>query len=265
MTTPPVANGQAQDQRVALITGATRGLGRAVAHALAENNVHVIITGRTIGALEELDDEIRAKGGSATLLRLDMRKGDLIDKLGPTIFERWGKLDIFVANAALLGPLSPLGHITSDTWDEIINTNLNANWRLIRTLDPLLQHSEAGRVVFITSGAATGRNAYWGPYAVSKAGLEALAHTYAAEVANSKVRVNIANPGAMRTTMRAKAFPGEDPATLPCPSDVAPMIVSLTDASCRDHDELVSYRTWEKQSTATPDPDSARPSQSESP
>lgn len=242
------ANGLAQEKRVALITGASRGLGRAAALALSQAGLHVIITGRTTGALEELDDEIQGNGGSATILRLDLRKCDVIDQLGPSLYERWGHLDVFVANAALLGPLSPLGHITADTWDEVININLNANWRLIRTLDPLLRRSDAGRVIVVSSGAATGRNAYWGPYAVSKAGLEALAHTYAAEVVNSNVRVNIVNPGAMRTKMRAKAFPGEDASLLPTPVDVAPLVVALAAPECTRHDEVVSYRAWKQTS-----------------
>lgn len=254
------ANGQTTDdhtdeKRIALVTGATRGFGRAISLELARTGTHVIITGRTLGALEELDDEIKALGGHATLLRLDMRNGELIDQLGPSLLERWGKLDAFIANAALLGPLSPLGHVTADTWDQVIDINLNANWRLLRTLDPLLRRSPAARVVVVSSGAASGRNAYWGPYAVSKAGLEALAHTYAAEVVNTNIRVNIANPGAMRTAMRAKAFPGEDANTLPDPQDVAPMIAALASPACMRHDERISFREWQRDQKAMSDPD----------
>jgi NAD(P)-dependent dehydrogenase (short-subunit alcohol dehydrogenase family) len=236
--TLPLAN------RLALITGASRGLGRATAIALAKAGAHVILLGRTTGALEEIDDEIKTFGEPATLLTLDLRKGETIDGLGPTIYERWGKLDIFVANAAMLGPLSPLHHVTADSWQQVIDVNLTANWRLIRTLDPVLKRSDAGRAIFISSGAASGHYAYWGPYAVSKAGLEALARTYAAECENSPVRVSIVNPGAMRTTMRAKAFPGEDPMTLPAPDEVAPLIVELSLPSSTIHGELIRFREW---------------------
>lgn len=232
--------------QVALVTGATRGLGRAAALELAKSGAHVIATGRVVGALEELDDAIADIGGSATLLRLDLTKGDMVDQLGPTIFNRWGKLDILVANAAMLGPLSPLGHVTADTWQRVMDTNLHSNWRLLRTLDPLLDRAEAARVVFVSSGAASGKNAYWGPYAVSKAALEALARTYAAEKANTKIRVNILNPGAMRTRMRAKAFPGEDADQLTNPEDVAPLILELVSPSCPHQGETLSFRDWKQ-------------------
>ena len=165
MTTPPRLAG-----RLALVTGATRGVGRAVALAYAREGAHLILVGRTAGALEEVDDEIRAGGGTATLLTLDLKAHDKIDALGPTIYQRWGKLDMLVGNAGILGPLSPLGHVTADAWNEVLEINLSANWRLIRTLDPLLRRSEAGRAIFVTSGAAAAPRAYWGPYAVSKAG-----------------------------------------------------------------------------------------------
>ena len=154
--------------------GATRGIGRAVALAYAREGAHLILVGRTAGALEEVDDEIRAGGGTATLLTLDLKAQTRSTRSGPTIYQRWGKLDILVGNAGILGPLSPLGHVTADAWNEVLEINLTANWRLIRTLDPLLRRSEAGRAIFVTSGAAAAPRAYWGPYAVSKAGLEAL-------------------------------------------------------------------------------------------
>jgi NAD(P)-dependent dehydrogenase (short-subunit alcohol dehydrogenase family) len=229
--------------RLALITGATRGIGRAVALAYAREGAHVILVGRTTGALEEVDDEIRAIGGAATLLTLNLRQHDKIDALGPTIYQRWGKLDVLVGNAGILGPLSPLNHITAEAWGEVLEINLNANWRLIRTLDPLLRRSEAGRAIFVSSGAAVSRPAYWGPYSVSKAALEALVQTYAREIENSSVRANLVNPGPTRTAMRAKAYPGEDPASLKTPEDVTPTFVRLAEASCTDNGRVFDLKT----------------------
>jgi NAD(P)-dependent dehydrogenase (short-subunit alcohol dehydrogenase family) len=231
--------------RLALITGATRGIGRAVALAYAREGAHVILVGRTSGALEEVDDEIRGLGGSATLLTLNLKRLEKIDALGPTIYQRWQKLDILVGNAGILGPLSPLGHITAEAWDEVLQINLTANWRLIRTLDPLLRASDAGRAIFVSSGAAVRPHAYWGPYAVSKAGLEALVRTYAEEVANTPMRVNMLNPGPTRTTMRAQAYPGEDPATLRTPEDIAPTFVRLAEPACTDNGRLFDLRSGE--------------------
>ena len=231
--------------RLALVTGATRGIGRAVALAYAREGAHLILVGRTAGALEEVDDEIRALGGSATLLTLDLKTQDKIDALGPTIYQRWNKLDILVGNAGILGPLSPLGHVTADAWSEVLEINLTANWRLIRTLDPLLRRSEAGRAIFVSSGVATNPRAYWGPYAASKAGLEALVKVYADEVANTPVRVNLVNPGPTRTGMRAKAFPGEDPASLRPPDHVTETFVRLAEPACTDNGRLYDLKTGE--------------------
>ncbi|MCL4768024.1 MAG: SDR family NAD(P)-dependent oxidoreductase [Hyphomicrobiaceae bacterium] len=231
--------------RNALITGASRGIGRAVALAFAREGAHVILLARTQGALEEVDDEVREAGGSATLLQLDLRNGDKLDALGPTLFQRWGKLDILVGNAGILGPLSPLGHITADAWADVMNINLTANWRLIRTCDPLLRKSDAGRAIFVTSGAAAGTHAYWGPYAVSKAGLEALVRTWAQELERTPVRANLINPGPVRTGMRAKAFPGEDPRMLPAPEDLAPVFVELASVDCSLNGETVNFREWQ--------------------
>jgi NAD(P)-dependent dehydrogenase (short-subunit alcohol dehydrogenase family) len=232
--------------RLALVTGASRGIGRALALALAQHGAHVVVVARTIGALEELDDEIRKDGGKATLLQLDLSKGDKIDQLGPTLFQRWGKLDIFVGNAGVLGPLSPLHHVTEDAWNQVIDINLSANWRLIRTLDPLLKRSDAGRAVFLTSGAATGKYAYWGPYGVSKAGLEALVKTYAHELEDTSVRVNLVNPGPVRTGMRAKAFPGEDPDTLPAPDALVPLFLELVSPECDFSGRVINFADWKK-------------------
>jgi NAD(P)-dependent dehydrogenase (short-subunit alcohol dehydrogenase family) len=211
----------------------------------AREGAHLILVGRTAGALEEVDDEIRAGGGSATLLALNLKVHDKIDALGPTIYQRWGKLDVLVGNAGILGPLSPLGHVTADAWNEVLEINLTANWRLIRTLDPLLRRSEAGRAIFVSSGAAAAPRAYWGPYAVSKAGLEALVKVYAHEIENTPVRANLINPGPTRTGMRAKAFPGEDPASLRPPDHVTETFVRLAEPACTDNGRLYDLKTGE--------------------
>jgi NAD(P)-dependent dehydrogenase (short-subunit alcohol dehydrogenase family) len=228
--------------RIALVTGASRGIGRAVAVGLAREGAHVVLLARTTGGLEEVDDEIRDAGGTATLVTLDLRKPDKVDALGPTLYQRWGKLDILVANAGVLGPISPLPHITADAWSEVIDVNLTANWRLIRSLDPLLRRADAARAVFVSSGAATGKNAYWGPYAVSKAGLEALVKTYAHEVASTAIKVNILNPGPVRTTMRQRAFPGENPETLPPPEALVPMFLDLLDVGQSDSGQIYNFK-----------------------
>ena len=229
--------------RIALVTGASRGIGRAVAVGLAREGAHVVLLARTVGGLEEVDDEIRAFGGTATLVNLDLKQSDKVDALGPTLYQRWGKLDILVANAGVLGPLSPLPHITGDAWNKVIEVNLTANWRLIRSLDPVLRRSEAARAVFVSSGAALAKNAYWGPYAVSKAGLEALVKTYAHEVASTPIKVNLLNPGPVRTTMRQRAFPGENPATLPEPEALVPLFLDLVDAGQTESGRVYDFKT----------------------
>jgi len=238
----PAAPGKALAGRIALVTGASRGIGRAVVLALAEAGAHVIIVARTTGALEEVDDEVRARGGTATLVQLDLRKPDRVDALGPSVFQRWGKLDILVGNAGILGPLSPLAHVTNDAWSDVMEINLNANWRLIRTLDPLLRRSDAGRAIFVSSGAASAKNAYWGPYAVSKAGLEALVKTYAHEIEATPIRANIINPGPIRTAMRAKAFPGEDPLRLATPEEIAPLFLELAAPGLTANGQIYNFR-----------------------
>jgi len=216
--------------RLALVTGASRGIGRAVALELARQGAHVIALARTQGALEQLDDEIRALGQEATLVPCDIKDYEALDRLGGAIFQRWGKLDIFVGNAGVLGPITPLAHLDPKQWDDVMAVNVTANWRLIRSLDALLRASDAGRVVLMSSGA--GHKAqfapYWGAYAASKAAIDALVRTYAAETANtSAVRVMAVNPGPLRTRMRAAAMPGEDPMTLKTPEDIAPRIAEL--------------------------------------
>jgi NAD(P)-dependent dehydrogenase (short-subunit alcohol dehydrogenase family) len=220
--------------RIALVTGASRGIGRAIALAIAREGAHVVAVARTVGALEDLDDDIKSAGGSASLVPLDLRKPEGIDQLGLIVFERWKRLDILVGNAGVLGKLSPLGHIEPKTWDEVMAVNVTANWRLIRSFDPLLRQSDGGRAVFVTSGAARIIHAYWGPYAVSKAALEALAKTYAAETATTAIRVSLLNPGPIRTRMRAQAMPGEDPDSLPPAEAVAEAFLPLVLSSQRE-------------------------------
>ncbi len=213
--------------RIALITGASRGIGRAVAERFALEGAHVLLLARNRKALEEVDDGIRAAGGKATLIPLDLADGKAIDALGPSLYERFGRLDVLVGNAAILGRLSPLTHIPSELWEKSFAINVTANWRLIRTLDPLLRLSGAGRVIFVTSGAAGEGRAYWAPYAVTKAALEVLARTYANETSDSAIKVNLIDPGATATRMRAEAYPGEDQSKLPTPAEAAEGFVPL--------------------------------------
>jgi NAD(P)-dependent dehydrogenase (short-subunit alcohol dehydrogenase family) len=221
MTTPPLAG------RIALVTGASRGIGQATALGLARAGAHVVALARTVGALEELDDAIRAAGGTATLVPLDLKDTPGILRLAAALNERYQRLDVLIGNAGILGPLSPLGHVEPKAWDDVMAINVAANWHLIRALDPLLRAAPAGRVVFVTSGITAHPRAYWGPYTISKAALEALARTYAAETVSTRVRVNLFSPGPTRTRMRAAAMPGEDPMTLKPPEPVAEQIVAL--------------------------------------
>ncbi len=221
--------------RVALVTGASRGIGAAVAKAYAKAGAHVILTARTMGALEEVDDAIQAAGGKATIMPLNMLDLDKVDVMGPAIAEKFGRLDIAVGNAGMLGSLTPLGHVDAKEWQRVMDLNVNANFRLIRTLDPLLRASDAGRVIMVSSSLAHTPRAYWGAYAVSKAALESLAKVYAAETVTTNVRVNLIDPGATRTAMRAKAYPGEDPARPKNPEDTVPLFLQLAAASCSAH------------------------------
>ena len=226
--------------RIALITGASRGIGAAVAERFAAEGAQLVLVARTVGGLEELDDKLRGIGGQgATLVPLDLREFEAIDQLGASLYERFGRLDVLVGNAGILGELSPTGHVGPGTWAEVMDINLTANWRLIRSLDPLLRQSEAGRAIFVTSGAAVRPYAYWGPYAVSKAGLEMLVKIYAAELGKTKVRANLINPGPIRTGMRAEAFPGEDPESLRPPEAITESFVDLAAADCAKNGEVV--------------------------
>jgi NAD(P)-dependent dehydrogenase (short-subunit alcohol dehydrogenase family) len=232
--------------RIALITGASRGIGAAVAERFAAEGAHVVLVARTRGGLEDVDDRIRAAldlgtdaDSPVTLLELDLTDLDAVDRIGPSIAQRFGKLDIVVGNAGLLGEMSPMHHIDAKVWTDVVDVNLNANWRLIRTTDPLLRQSDAGRAVFVTSGAAHGKRPFWGAYAVTKAALEMMVTCWAAETEKTAMRINLLDPGATRTGMRADAYPGEDPATVKPPEDLADAFVDLCSPSCDRHGDVV--------------------------
>jgi NAD(P)-dependent dehydrogenase (short-subunit alcohol dehydrogenase family) len=229
--------------RIALVTGASRGIGAAIALALARAGAHVVAVARTVGGLEELDDQVQAVGGSTTLVPLDLKDTDGIARLAAALDQRYGRLDVLVGNAGILGPLSPLDHVEPKAWDEVMAVNVTANWHLIRLMHPLLKASAAGRAVFVTSGAGYNARAYWGPYAVSKAALNVLVRTYAAETASTDVRANLFGPGPTRTRMYATSHPGIDPLTLPPPDEVAEAIVPLCLPSFAESGKLYEFRS----------------------
>ena len=217
--------------RLALVTGASRGIGYAVAKRFAAEGAHVVAVARTQGGLEELDDEVRRGGhGSCTLHPLDLNDFDAIDRMAAALHERFGKLDVAVGNAAILPSLSPVGHVEIAVFEAIQRVNFVANWRLLRALDPLLRRASAGRAIFTTCDAAHAAEPYWGAYAASKAALEALVRAYAAEVANTPVRARLVNPGPVRTRLRLNAFPAEDTSRLPLPDQVAELFVAAASA-----------------------------------
>ena len=228
--------------RLALVSGASRGIGHAMALELARAGAHVIATARTQGALEELDDAIKADGGTCTLVPMDLMSEDGIEQLGQIVSERWGKLDILLACAGVLGELTPAAQVKSKTWQSVMSVNLIAPARMIRAFEGPLLASDAGRAVFISSGAASSRRAFWAPYAASKSGLDALVQSWAAEHVNSpSLRINVVYPGAMRTAMRAKAFPGEDPMSLPEPKALWPLMSELVGPDCARHGEILRF------------------------
>ena len=234
----------ALEGRVALITGASRGIGAALALELAKLGAQCVLVARTQGGLEEVDDAIRSAGGKpATLLPFDLQKAEKdIDMIGPSIVERFGRLDILVHNAGALNKLTPVAHIEPRDWAEVMAVNLTASWRLIRSCDPPLRASDAGRAVFVTSGRVLRPRAYWGMYGASKAGMEHLVMTWAQEVEATPLRVNLVDPDIVATKMRAAAMPGEDPATIPQPADVAPGIAALCLPSETRHGARVLIR-----------------------
>jgi len=230
------------DGKVALITGATRGIGAGVAKAMAREGAHIIIVGRTTGALEEMDDAIGEAGGTATLVPMDISDHAAIDRLGGHVAEKWGKLDILIGNAGILGTITPLGHIKPKDWDQLMAINVTANYRLIRSFDPLLKAADAGRAIFVTSSVAESCRPFWGGYAITKAALNCMVKTYANEIVNTtNIKANIINPGPIRTNMRAAAMPGEDPGTLDTPDDIAPLFVKMALPEFKETGEIISY------------------------
>jgi NAD(P)-dependent dehydrogenase (short-subunit alcohol dehydrogenase family) len=238
--------------RIALVTGASRGIGHAVALALAKAGAHVVATARTVGGLEELDDAVRAAGSTATLVPLDLRDRDGIARLAAAVDARYSRLDVLIGNAGIAGPSSPLDHVPPKDWDDVMAVNVTANFLLIRELDPLLRRSDAGRVVLVTSGAASRAPAYRGAYSVSKAALDVLGRTYAAETASTPVRVNLFSPGPTRTRMHATTMPGVDPTTLPSPDDVAAAMVPLCLPEFAETGKLYDFRAGALKSFRAP-------------
>tara|TARA_X000000950_G_scaffold253167_2_gene315880 strand:- start:434 stop:1171 length:738 start_codon:yes stop_codon:yes gene_type:complete len=228
--------------KLVLVTGASRGIGRAVAVSAAVAGAELVITGRTIGALEEVDDEIKAAGGKATIVELDMKDTAAIPRLADAIEGRWGRLDGLVANAGMLPALTPVAHLQEKDWNESIAVNLSGQWHLIKAMDPLLRAAPAGRAILVSSGAAVGSRPFWGPYAAAKAGLEALGRSWAGESEQTNLRINILNPGGTATTMRALAYPGENQATLPQPKDITPAFLQLLSPDCKHHGALLAAR-----------------------
>ncbi|THD63824.1 SDR family NAD(P)-dependent oxidoreductase [Phenylobacterium sp.] len=236
--------------KIALVTGASRGIGRASALALAKAGAHVVCVARTAGGLTELDDEIRAATGEpATLVPMDIAEGDGLDQLGLALHQRFGRLDVLVHAAAILGPMTPVSHIDPVAWDRVVAVNLTASYRLIRSFEPLLRASEAGRAIFLTSGRASRPKAFWGPYGITKAGLEHMVRTWADELEQTPVRAVLLDPNTMRTAMRAEAMPGEDPATVTPPEEIGPLIVELAQADLGQPVANVVFAHWKAAGT----------------
>jgi NAD(P)-dependent dehydrogenase (short-subunit alcohol dehydrogenase family) len=237
-------------EKIALVTGASRGIGRASALALAKAGAHVVAVARTEGGLTELDDEIRAATGqSATLVPLDIAEGDGLDHLGVALHQRFGRIDILVHAAAILGPMTPVSHLEPKHWDRVVAVNLTATYRLIRTTEPLLRASDAGRAIFLTTGRVARPKAFWGPYGITKAGMEHMVRTWADELEQTKVRAVLLDPNTMRTRMRAEAMPGEDPMTVTDPVEIGPLIVELAQADLGQPTANVVFDRWKAAGT----------------
>jgi NAD(P)-dependent dehydrogenase (short-subunit alcohol dehydrogenase family) len=237
-------------EKIALVTGASRGIGRACALALAKAGAHVVAVARTEGGLTELDDEIRAATGEpATLVPMDIAEGDGLDQLGLALHQRFGRLDILVHAAAILGPMTPVAHIEPKHWDRVVAVNLTASYRLIRTTEPLLRAAGAGRAIFLTTGRVARPKAFWGPYGITKAGLEHMVRTWADELEQTQVRAVLLDPNTMRTKMRAEAMPGEDPETVTDPSEIGPLVVELAQADLGLPNANVVFDRWKAAGT----------------
>ncbi len=232
---------KALEGRIAVITGASRGIGRAIALRYAAEGAHVILIARTIAALEEVDDEIQALGGKATLVPMNLRDFDKIDQMGQALYDRFGKIDILVGNAGFLGDLTPMSHLKVKMWNEVMDTNVTANFRLIRSMEPLLKQSDAGRAIFLSSGTTKAPRAYWAAYAVSKAALENMVQTWSMELNKTNIKANLIDPGATRTRMRAQAYPGENPESLKSPEVLTDLFVELALPTCNKQGEVVRY------------------------
>ncbi|HEU0224366.1 MAG TPA: SDR family NAD(P)-dependent oxidoreductase [Steroidobacteraceae bacterium] len=248
-----------------MITGASRGLGKALAERFAAEGATLVLVARTSGALEEVDDRVRAAGARATLVPLDLADGQAIDQLGGVLAQRFGRLDVLVGCAAELGPLSPLGHLKPQAFERVMAVNATANYRLIRSLDPLLRAAPAGRALFVTCAQARARKPYWGGYAASKAALETLVVAYAAETRRTALRVNLIDPGVMRTRLRASAYPGEDASKLPDPRAVTEALVALAETACDRHGCLIEAADGQRvpETIETRTPPSRNPTETE--
>ena len=229
------------DNRIALITGATRGIGKAVSLALAKKKIHVILIGRTIGALEELSDDIKSFGGSSTYIQFDLRDLNRLYDISKEVKQRWGKLDILISNAAFLHNLTPLSHLSEKDWQISLNVNLSANWLLIKYFESLLLKSKNGKAIFITSGASEGFRPFWGAYAITKAGLDSMIRAWSSEMKETNLAIKLYDPGATKTQMRAKAYPGEDPDTLKDPIEVGEDILRICDKDFRQNGVRIKY------------------------
>ena len=227
--------------RIALITGATRGIGKEIAILLAKNKIHVIILGRTLSALDDLSDKINEFGGSSTCIQFDLNDLSEISKISQEVKQRWGKLDLLISNAAYLHNLTPLSHLSEKDWQISLNTNLSSNWLLIKYFENLLLESKFGKAIFLTSGASQGHRPFWGAYAITKAGLDSMVRAWSSEMKETNLSINLYDPGATKTQMRARAYPGEDPKFLKDPDVIAKDILKICNKNFVKNGERLEF------------------------